>query len=137
MIDHIYLPVSDVERSREFYKAVLATLGIEEGFALHDSVVFGFAGPGALWIYPSQGRTTMDEDPCGMDPEVSGSPRLHIALRAETRAQVQDFYEAAVLMGAGVNNPPALYPVYHDRYFAAFIRDPNGHNIEAVTTSPT
>jgi catechol 2,3-dioxygenase-like lactoylglutathione lyase family enzyme len=137
MIDHIYLPVADVGRSRTFYRALLSPLGIEESFTRGDSVVFGMGQDGALWIYPSVGRAGPDEDPCGMDPAVTGSlPHLHIAFRAETRAQVQRFFDVGVDLGAEVMHPPGMFPQYHPTYFAAFVRDPDGHNIEAVCSAP-
>lgn len=74
----MYLPVTDLTRSRTFYRAILNPLGVKEGFTLHDSVVFGLGKPGALWIYSVAGRTGLDGDPCGTDPLIRGSlPSLH------------------------------------------------------------
>jgi catechol 2,3-dioxygenase-like lactoylglutathione lyase family enzyme len=137
VIDHIYLPVTDVARSRAFYRDLLAPLGIEESFTRGDSVVFGMGRDGALWIYPTTGRSDPHEDPCGMDPQAAGSlPRLHIAFRAETRAQVRVFSEVAERLGAEVTHGPQMFPQYHATYFAAFLRDPDGHSIEAVCSVP-
>jgi catechol 2,3-dioxygenase-like lactoylglutathione lyase family enzyme len=137
MIDHVYLPVTDVAGSRAFYRDLLGTVGIEESFTLDDSVVFGAGAPGAFWIYPTSGRTDADDDPCGLDPETD-LPLLHahIAFRVETRQQVRDFFEAAQRLGAIVVSPPGLHPQYHAAYFATFIRDPDGHYVEAVCHAP-
>ena len=137
MIDHIYLPVTDVARSRRFYGPLLHTLGIEESFTLGESVVFGAGDPGALWIYPNRGRTSPDEDPCGLDPESTEPlPHLHVSFRAGTRSQVRDFHAAAEGLGASILYAPREFPQYHDTYFATFVSDLDGHNIEAVSHSP-
>lgn len=138
MLDHVYLPVSDVSRSRVFYRKVLATLGIEEGFAREDSVVFGIGSPGALWIYPVTGRHDVEDDTCGMSPSISGSmPTLHLAFRAVERDQVREFFAVAESAGAETIEEPRLFTTYHPTYFATFVRDPDGHNLEAVCTSPS
>lgn len=137
MIDHVYLPVRDVPRSRAFYGPLLQTLGIEEGFTLRDSVVFGLGEYGAFWIYPITGRAGVDDDACGVDSAASGAlPRLHIAFRAQSRSQVNKFFGVALDLGAESLEEPRLFPTYHSSYFAAFVRDPDGHNIEAVSNTP-
>lgn len=137
MIDHIYLPVSDVPSSRAFYGPLLQTLGLEEDFTLGDSVVFGIGGHGAFWIYPTTGRAGLDDDACGVDPAASEPmPRLHVAFRAESRSNVNEFFGVAVDLGAEFSEEPRLFPTYHPSYFAAFVRDPDGHNIEAVCHNP-
>jgi catechol 2,3-dioxygenase-like lactoylglutathione lyase family enzyme len=137
MIDHVYLPVNDVARSRAFYRPLLHTLGIEESFTLSESVVFGVGEPGAFWIYPTRGRRSSDEDACGLDPESAERlPHLHVSFRAETRAQVRDFCAVAEGLGASILHRPRVFPEYHAMYFATFVRDPDGHNIEAVCPSP-
>jgi catechol 2,3-dioxygenase-like lactoylglutathione lyase family enzyme len=138
MIDHVYLPVRDVPRSRAFYGPLLRTLGIEEGFTLKDSVVFGIGGYGAFWIYPVTGRAGLDDDACGLASEASGAlPRLHVAFKAESRSQVQEFFGVALDLGAEPMEEPRLFPTYHPSYFATFVRDLDGHNIEAVCGKPT
>jgi predicted lactoylglutathione lyase len=62
--------------------------------------------------------------------------RTHVALAAESRATVRAFYEAAIAAGAQDNGPPGLRPHYHEHYYAAFVLDPDGHNIEAVCHAP-
>ena len=120
MIDHVTLQVRDMPASRAFYEAVLAPLGI----APHDiDGAIGFFGPeqGSFWLCPAQ----REED-----------RELHIAFRAPTRGVVRGFHDAAVAIGAEVLHAPRVFPEYHAHYFGAFVRDPDGHNIEAVCTPP-
>lgn len=136
-IDHVYLPVSDMNRSRDFYRPLLETLDMSEGLTFGDSVVFGL-GEGAIWIYPVSGRTGVDDDPCGIDPEASDQPaHIHVALKAQTRAAVIEFYKVATSLGAVTVEAPRLFASYHPSYFAAFVRDPDGHVIEAVCSQPS
>jgi len=127
VLDHIGFPVSDYERSKAFYEAVLAPLGIRllKDVDLSDEGgPAGYAGFGAqrpqFWI--GTGKT-----PTG---------RLHVAFAAIDRAQVRAFYEAALKAGAQDNGPPGLRPHYHANYYGAFVLDPDGHNIEAVSHLP-
>jgi catechol 2,3-dioxygenase-like lactoylglutathione lyase family enzyme len=137
MIDHFFLPVTDLERSRVFYRLLLGTLGTEESFARSESVGFGVGSPGAFWIYAATGRGEA-EDPCGRSPETTMPlPHLHVSFRAETRQQVKDFSAAAERISAELVHGPQLFEQYHPTYFAAFVRDPDGHNIEAVCHAPS
>lgn len=127
MLDHIGLPVSDYERSKAFYAAVLATLGIRllmERDLSDDDGPAGYAGFGAerpqFWI--------------GTGKPFTG--RLHVAFAAVDRAQVRAFYEAALAAGAKDNGSPGLRPHYHANYYGAFVIDPDGHNVEAVSHLP-
>jgi catechol 2,3-dioxygenase-like lactoylglutathione lyase family enzyme len=121
MIDHVTLQVSDVPASRAFYEAVLAPLGIAPGHI--DGGVVGFFGtqPGSFWICPAQ----RDKD-----------REVHIAFAAADRGAVEAFHQAALAIGAEVLHAPRMFPEYHDHYFGAFVRDPDGHNIEAVCHLP-
>jgi catechol 2,3-dioxygenase-like lactoylglutathione lyase family enzyme len=130
-LDHVYLPVVDLERSRQFYRAVLEPLGIEECYTFGSSVAFGMGRPGAFWIYPAAGR--LEGDACGLAPRAAGSPpHLHFAFRASTRDQVRAFAGAALAAGGLLEEAPRTFPEYHATYYAAFVRDPDGHRIEAV-----
>jgi catechol 2,3-dioxygenase-like lactoylglutathione lyase family enzyme len=127
VLDHIGLPVSDFERSKAFYKAVLAPLGIGllmERDLSDDDGPAGYAGFGAsrpqFWI--------------GTGKPFTG--RLHVAFAAPDRATVRAFYEAAIAAGAKDNGPPGLRPHYHANYYGAFVIDPDGHNVEAVSHLP-
>jgi catechol 2,3-dioxygenase-like lactoylglutathione lyase family enzyme len=121
MIDHVSLQVTDVPTSRAFYEAVLAPLGIVPPAT--DGPAVGFFGPepGSFWLSPAQ---------CGPDRE------LHVAFRAADRDAVQAFHRAALSIGAEVLHAPRVFPEYHEHYYGAFIRDPDGHNIEAVCHAP-
>lgn len=127
MLDHIGFPVTDYERSKAFYAAALAPLGIglliDMDLSDHDGPA-GYAGFGVerpqFWI--------------GTGKPLSG--RLHVAFAAADRAQVRAFYAAALAAGAADNGPPGLRPHYHANYYGAFVLDPDGHNIEAVSHLP-
>ena len=117
MIDHVSLQVSDVPVSTAFYEAVLAPLEIRP--AHRDGAAVGFfgPGPGSFWISPAQRADDRE---------------LHIAFRAADRDQVHAFHQAALGLGVEILHPPRVFPEYHEHYFGAFIRDPDGHNVEAV-----
>ncbi len=123
MIDHTGINVTDFALSKTFYESILATLGYVVRLEFDSAVGFGTAEPsnrddpgGDFWI--SKG-----------DPFL---PRSHIAFRAESVEQVVAFYEAALATGARDNGAPGLRPHYHERYYATFVFDPDGYNIEAV-----
>ena len=126
ILDHIGFPVTDYGRSMAFYKAVLAPLGISlmKEYNLSDDGTDGYAGFGRtrpqFWIGTGKG--------------LSGS--LHVAFAAKSRDEVISFYNAALAAGAKDNGAPGLRPHYHANYFGAFVLDPDGHNIEAVTHLP-
>lgn len=133
MIDHVYLPVSDVPRSRAFYGALLGAIGIESSYELDGSVGFGVGAPGALWIYPADGRQNLAVDPCGTRPANARlDQHVHVAFRVSTRDHVDAFVRAARQAGATVSLSPTVLPDYHPTYFAAFVVDPDGHSIEVV-----
>jgi catechol 2,3-dioxygenase-like lactoylglutathione lyase family enzyme len=120
MIDHIALTVSDYERSRDFYKEVLAALGyellMEHGIS---GAGFGRDGKPDFWIQAG---------------EASGP--IHVAFATADRAAVSDFHAAAVGAGAQGNGDPGLRPEYHPNYYGAFVLDPDGNNLEAVCHLP-
>jgi catechol 2,3-dioxygenase-like lactoylglutathione lyase family enzyme len=127
VLDHIGFPVSDFVRSKGFYGRVLAPLGyrlLKEIDLSDENGPGGYAGFGRerpqFWIGTGQPLTG----------------RLHIAFAAPERSLVRAFYEAALAAGAKDNGPPGLRPHYHANYYGAFVLDPDGHNIEAVTHLP-
>jgi len=126
MIDHTGLNVSDYQKSKAFYLAALAPLGYQVVMELPSSIVpHGGLGLGVppkpdFWV-------------AGGKPNV---PPLHVAFRAENRAQVDAFYKAALAAGGRDNGPPGPRPHYHANYYGAFVLDPDGHNIEAVCHDP-
>ncbi len=127
MLDHIGFPVTDFERSKAFYTKILEPLGYRliMNVDLSDEIgPGGYAGFGKerpqFWI--------------GTGKPISG--RLHVAFMANDRACVRNFYDAALAAGAKDNGPPGLRPHYHENYYGAFVLDPDGHNIEAVSHLP-
>lgn len=123
MIDHTGISVRNLAVSRAFYEATLAPLGYGVRLSLPDAV-----GLGALPPAPA-------DDPGGdfwLTQSTPMVPRSHIAFRAQSRAQVDAFYRAALQAGGTDNGPPGLRPHYHARYYAAFVHDPDGYGIEAV-----
>ena len=120
MIDHISVAVSDLERSRRFYTDVLATLGLSQIVLKKTTIGFGKTYP-EFWINLRAGMVPVVED--------SG---LHICLRASSKDAVEAFFDAAVKSGGSAEAEPQMWPDYNERYFATFIRDPDGNRIEAV-----
>lgn len=126
-IDHTSLSVSDFEAAKKFYTAALKPLRIEivKEFSAEVTGSVGVAGLGAdgkpfFWL-ANAGKTT---------------PRVHLAFRAENRAQVDAFHAAALAAGATDNGAPGPRPMYHPDYYGAFVLDADGHNIEAVCRNP-
>jgi catechol 2,3-dioxygenase-like lactoylglutathione lyase family enzyme len=120
MIDHVSLQVGDVRASRSFYEAVLTPLGVRIMYDDGAAVGFTGTGHGSFWLSPAQ--RTEDRE-------------LHIGFAARSRDEVHAFHAAALAIGAEVLHAPRIFPEYDPDYFAAFIRDPDGHNIEAVCRS--
>ncbi len=121
MLDHAGLEVSNLERSRTFYKAALAPLGIR--------TVMEFEGMFGLGTETERGRQPFFWLAARARPAVSG---VHLAFAAETTEQVDGFHAAAVGAGGADNGAPGLRPAYHPRYYGAFVLDPDGNNVEAV-----
>jgi catechol 2,3-dioxygenase-like lactoylglutathione lyase family enzyme len=123
MIDHMSVSVGDFAVSKAFYKAALAPLAFQLLQEIPaavtgdvDAAGFGEAGDGEFWI-TGGGPTT---------------PHLHLAFRVATAAMVDGFHRAALAAGGRDNGAPGIRAVYHPNYYAAFVLDPDGHNIEAV-----
>ena len=121
MIDHISVGVSDIARSAVFYEAVFAPLGMATPVERPATVGFGKTYP-EFWINLRPGM-----------PRVAAGSGVHMCFRARTTEDVAAFYDAALKAGGADDGPPGLRP--HDRvkYFAAFVTDPDGNRIEAVT----
>jgi catechol 2,3-dioxygenase-like lactoylglutathione lyase family enzyme len=121
MIDHISIGVSDLDRSACFYEETLAPLGLAKLVTRPATVGFGKAYP-EFWINRRPGMPVV--------PPESGS---HVCLRAKSEGEVDAFHEAALGAGGSSDGVPGLRPHDRVRYYAAFIRDPDGNRIEAVT----
>jgi catechol 2,3-dioxygenase-like lactoylglutathione lyase family enzyme len=118
MIDHIGIKVSDLARSRVFYQKALAAVGYDVRMEAHGAIGFGPAdAKPILWLHeaPTTG--------------------VHICLRTAARETVQAFYAAAIAAGGKDNGPPGVRDRYHPSYYAAFVLDPDGNNLETMTTS--
>jgi len=125
MIDHLAIEVSDLINSARFYDKALEPIGYTR---LMDSpqefggrLTLGWGDAEVTDFYIAQGQRH--------------EQRLHIAFRADCREKVDAFYKAALSAGGKDNGKPGLRPEYHDKYYGAFVLDPDGHNIEAVCHS--
>ncbi|MEQ6901191.1 VOC family protein [Nocardioides sp. YIM 152588] len=122
MIDHFGINCADWDASRSFYDAVLGTLGHGRVMDFGVAVGYGSDGNPAFWISDATKGDHVD----GPNREV------HIAFAARDVEQVRAFHDAAVAWGAESLHAPRLWPEYHPGYFGAFVRDPDGNNVEAV-----
>jgi len=120
MIDHVTANVSDFERAKRFYGQALAPLGYSLQMEVEGAAGFG-TGEGIpdFWIGSSAERGA-----------------THVAFSAADRASVDRFYEEAIAAGGQDNGPPGLRPDYHETYYAAYVHDADGNNIEAVSHRP-
>ena len=122
MIDHIGFPVSDYARTKAFYTAALAPLGytliaeVQQNDNDAPACGFGMGGKPDFWIGGEGGL----------------HKPVHVAITAKDRASVDAFHAAALATGGRDNGAPGIRAHYHPNYYAAFVLDPDGHNIEAV-----
>ena len=121
MIDHVILNVRDSAASRRFYERALAPLDYEVVMELGASCGFGRSGKPDFWI-AQRGNPQSD---------------VHVAFSSPDRVTVDRFHAAAVAAGGEDNGAPGLRPHYHEHYYAAFVRDPDGNNVEAVCHAPS
>ncbi len=122
MLDHVSIQCADVEASATFHDSVLGRIG--GGRVMDFGEVIGFVAGGMpdFWIGP---RTTGE-----------GFRESHVAFSAPDRAAVRAFFDAALAAGAPVLQEPRVCPEYHPSYYGAFVRDPDGNNVEAVCHTP-
>jgi catechol 2,3-dioxygenase-like lactoylglutathione lyase family enzyme len=120
MIDHISIGVRDLDRAAAFYDAVLPVLGLAKLRTKPTTVGYGKTYP-EFWI---NARPALPE---------AADNGVHICLRAPDAAAVETFYKAALAAGGSADGTPGRRPEYNDRYYAAFVLDPDGNKIEAVT----
>ena len=116
LIDHVHLRVIDLERSRRFYRAVFDALECRDAWG-EDDVAF--------WL-----------DELYVDRADAKPSHVHLAFQARNRTMVDRFYTAALAAGGVANGAPGVRG-YHSSYYAAFVFDPDGNNIEAVCDAPT
>ncbi len=115
LIDHVHLRVANLDAAKRFYRAVLESLGRAQGIREGDD----FYNADELWIDKADGPVS----------------RVHLAFQAESQAQVRAFHAAALRAGGRENGAPGERS-YHRGYYAAFVLDPDGNNIEAMHHGP-
>jgi len=122
MLDHVSVQCADVSVSAAFYDQVLAPLGGERVMDFGQVVGFGIRRQPEFWIGPQNSG--------------AGFRESHIAFTAPDRDAVRAFFAAATALGAEVLHEPRVWPEYHPNYYGAFVRDPDGNNVEAVSHRP-
>ena len=118
MIDHVGINCADLPRAAAFYDTVLATLGHRRLMDVGSAVGYGTATPD-FWISTFEG--------------VGANREVHVAFTAPDAATVRAFHAEAVAAGAESLHEPRLWPEYHPTYYAVFMRDLDGNNVEAVS----
>lgn len=121
MIDHFGINCTDFTKASEFYDTVLGVLGYSRQMDYGVAIGYGSEGKPDFWIADASAG------------EAGGPNReIHVAFHAADTVAVQAFYDAALKLGAESLHAPRLWPEYHPGYFGAFVRDPDGNNVEAV-----
>ena len=118
-VDHVIIPVSNLDASRRFYEQALAPFGAHVAMEFPGTLILAGAEPGSMIALRQMESVTP----------------VHVALSAD-RDRVHAFYDAATAAGGRDNGAPGLRPHYHDNYYAAFVHDPDGNNVEAVCHAP-
>ena len=122
MLDHVGFQCADLAASAAFYDVALEPLGGQRIMDFGVAIGYGVPDRPDFWI---SAQDTGD-----------GFRESHIAFTAPSRAAVRAFFDAAVAAGAAVLHEPKLWPEYHETYYGAFVRDPDGNNVEAVCHLP-
>jgi catechol 2,3-dioxygenase-like lactoylglutathione lyase family enzyme len=122
MLDHLSIQCSDPAASAAFYDAVLPTIGGSRIMEFGPVIGYGVPPLPDFWIGPDQTG--------------EGFKESHIAFSAPDRETVRAFFAAAKAAGAEVLHEPRVWPEYHPNYYGAFVRDPDGNNVEAVCHLP-
>jgi catechol 2,3-dioxygenase-like lactoylglutathione lyase family enzyme len=118
MFDHVEYQVQSFAQSLKFYSSCLPRLGYQLLFANEKNKVFGFGSGEWTGLLLSEGTPT--------------TPKLHIAFKATSEDQVNEFYQSAIANGGKCNGAPGYRTDYGPGYYAAFVIDPDGHNVEAL-----
>jgi catechol 2,3-dioxygenase-like lactoylglutathione lyase family enzyme len=121
-LDHVGMQCADMQTSAAFYDAVLSPLGAARLMDVGVAIGFGREGKPDFWI----GEFNSGE----------GFRESHICFGAADRAAVRAFFDAAVAFSAEVLHEPRVWPEYHPDYYGAFVRDPDGNNVEACCHLP-
>ena len=116
MIAHTSIPVSNYKKSKEFYTKILAPLGYTQNMEFGEATGYNDGKNTDFWIATNK----------------EGVIKLHVAFEAKNKKEVDEFYKAALLAGAKDNGAPGYRKEYWPGYYAAFVYDPDGHNIEVV-----
>ncbi|MGV9797796.1 VOC family protein [Mycobacterium sp. NPDC003449] len=121
MIDHFGINCADFARAKDFYDTVLEVLGYTRQLDFGVAIGYGTEGNPAFWIADASAGA-------------AGGPNreIHVAFQASGAEAVTAFHDAALRLGAESLHAPRLWPEYHPGYFGAFVRDPDGNNVEAV-----
>jgi catechol 2,3-dioxygenase-like lactoylglutathione lyase family enzyme len=122
VLDHLGIQCADFAAAAAFYDRVLATLGAERIMNFEEAIGYGVGGKPNFWIEVLR--------------EGGENRPIHFAFEAADRATVRAFFDAAVAAGTEVLHEPHVWPEYHDNYYGAFVRDPDGNNVEAVCHRP-
>ena len=122
MLDHLGMQCADMTTSAAFYDAVLGALGARRLMDFGVAIGYGVAPKPDFWLSQLESG--------------NGFRESHIAFTASDRAAVRAFFDGAVAAGAEVLHEPRVWPEYHDDYYGAFVRDPDGNNVEAVCHAP-
>ena len=121
VIDHFGINCSDWSASKDFYDRVLGVLGYTRQMDFGVAIGYGTEGHPAFWIADASAG------------EANGPNReTHVAFAAKDPESVQAFFRTASALGVEPLHEPRLWPEYHDQYYGAFVRDPDGNNVEAV-----
>ncbi|MDX8447179.1 VOC family protein [Mesorhizobium captivum] len=119
MIDHITIEVSDLDKSKLFYEKAFAPLGNR----------LSFGKQGVFWAFDVGNGCLFEIQRTGEKQQLT---HLHVAFRVKSRAEVDAFYRAALEAGGADNGAPGARPDYAENYYACFVLDPDGYNIEAM-----
>jgi catechol 2,3-dioxygenase-like lactoylglutathione lyase family enzyme len=121
MLHHVSLGTSDLDRARAFYDPVMNELGLRRTLDVEEAVGYG------------AGITVFSLNMPADSERATVGNGTHIAFEVEKRAAVDAFFQAALANGGTSDGPPGLRPEYDTHYYAAFVRDPDGNKIEALT----
>jgi len=123
VIDHITIEVSDLQISKSFYERAFEPLGYR----------LSFGKEGVFWAFDVGDGSLFEIQHTGSKPPLT---HLHVAFRVQSRTEVDSFYHAALQAGAKDNGAPGLRTEYAANYYACFVLDPDGYNIETMINKP-